>query len=63
MGVGVTVLQNDTSYPAQHPHNARDGCIVRVGRTASRCGSQEVPEDWRGGDSPLTQAPTMCQNF
>jgi hypothetical protein len=59
--VGDTVLGNDTSLPAQHPQNTEDGRTVRAGRTVSGSESQEVSEDWRGGDSPLTRSPVMCQ--
>jgi hypothetical protein len=58
-----TVLRNDTGHPAQHPHSAGDGCTVRVGPTTSGSDSQAVSEDRRGGDSPLTRAPAMCQSF
>jgi hypothetical protein len=58
-----TLLRNDTGHPAQHPHNAGDGCTVRVGQTVLGSDSQAVSEDWRGGDSPLNWAPAMCQSF
>jgi hypothetical protein len=61
--VGGTMLWNDTGLPAQHPHSAGDGRIVRVGRTALGFDSQAVSEDRRGGDSPLTWAPAMCQSI
>jgi hypothetical protein len=61
-GVDDTVLRNDTDLPAQHPHNARDGCTVRVGRTTLGSDSQAVSEDRRGGDPPLTRVPVMCQS-
>jgi hypothetical protein len=54
-GVGGTVSWNDIGLPAQLPHGAEDGRIVRVGGTAPGYGSQEVSEGRRGGDSPLTR--------
>jgi hypothetical protein len=61
--VGGTVSWNDTGLPAQCPHSAGDGCIVRVGRTAPGFDSQAVSEDRCGGDSPLTRAPVTCQSI
>jgi hypothetical protein len=61
--VGGTMSSNGTDLPAKHPHNAGDGCTMRVGRTALRSDSQAVSEDWRGGDSPLTRAPARCQSI
>jgi hypothetical protein len=61
--VGGTVSWNDTGLPAQHPHNAGDGRIVRVGHTAPGSDSQAVSGDRRGRDSPLTRAPVACQSI
>jgi hypothetical protein len=53
----------DTNLPAQLPHSARDGHTRRVGGTAPGYDSQVVSEGRRGGDSPLTQAPSVCQSI
>jgi hypothetical protein len=49
------------------PHSTRtaSGMVAqrRVGRTAPGSESQAVSGDRCGGDSPLTQAPVMCQSF
>jgi hypothetical protein len=63
MGVGGIVSRNDTDLPAQHPHSAGNGRSVRVGRTAPGYDSQAVSEGRRGGDSPLTRAPTTYQGI
>jgi hypothetical protein len=58
MGVGGTWSRNDTGHLAQHLHNVEDGCTV-----AGWSNSEAVSEDRRGGGSPLTRAPAMCQSF
>jgi hypothetical protein len=44
------------------PHSTGDGRTVRVGWTVPGYGSQAVSEGRRGGDSPLTRAPAVCQS-
>jgi hypothetical protein len=53
----------DTGLPAQLPHNTGDGRTGRVGGIASGYDSQAVSEGWRGGDSPLTRVPAVCQSI
>jgi hypothetical protein len=53
----------DTDLPAQLPHSARDGRTRQVGRTALGYDSQAVSKGRRGGDSPLTRAPTACHSI
>jgi hypothetical protein len=44
-------------------YSGRDGLTRRVGKTALGHNSQAVSVGLRGGDSPLTQAPVLCQNI
>jgi hypothetical protein len=53
----------DTGLTAQLPYNARDGLTGRVGGIALGYDSQTVLEDRRGGESPLTWEPAVCQSI
>jgi hypothetical protein len=44
-------------------YSGRDGLTRRIGETASGYNSQSVSVGRRGGDSPLTRAPALCQNI
>jgi hypothetical protein len=52
----------DTGLPAQ-PHSAGNGRSGRVSETVPGYDSQAVSKSRRGGDSPLTRAPTACQSI
>jgi hypothetical protein len=52
-----------TKLTLAFPHSARDGCTGLVSGTTPRYDSQAVLEGQRGGDSPLTQAPAVCQSI
>jgi hypothetical protein len=49
-GAGGTSLGNDTSHPAQHPHNNGDGCILVGCSNSARAGfpSCVSRSTWRG---------------